>query len=82
MSLISLVRVEERQNSDLYLPGRVHRLMLSKGAKRWIWDDITRIPQYFWHMTIARSADISKDDTSILNLYKKLLVSANTSVEF
>ena len=34
-----------------------------KGAKRWIWDDITR---YFLQMTIARSEDISKDDTYIL----------------
>ena len=32
-------------------------------------------------MTISRSEDISKDDTSILNLLKKLLVSANTSVD-
>ena len=44
---------------------RVQRLMLSKGAKRWLWDDITRFPQYFWQMTIARSEDISKDDTAI-----------------
>ena len=49
---------------------RVQRLMLSKGAKRWICDNITRFPQYFWQMTITRSEDISKDDTSILNLLK------------
>ena len=50
---------------------RVQRLMLSKGVKRWIWDDITRFPQYFWQMTIVRNEDISKDDASILNLLKK-----------
>ena len=44
--------------------------MLSKEAKWWIWDDITRFPQYFWQMTIARSEDISKDDTSILSFRK------------
>ena len=33
-------------------------------------------------MNIARSGDINKDDTSILNLFKKLLVSANTPVQF
>ena len=33
-------------------------------------------------MAIARSGNLSKDDTSILNLLKKLLVSANTSVQF
>ena len=53
----------------------VQRLMLSKGANRWIWDDITRFPQYLWqmHMTTARSGDISKDDTSIyvLNYFSK-----------
>ena len=49
---------------------RVQRLMLSKGAKRRISDDITRFPQYFWLMTIAQSEDIRKDDTSILNLLK------------
>ena len=36
----------------------------------------------FLQMTKARSEDISKDGTSILNLLKKLLVSANTSVPF
>ena len=51
---------------------RVQRLMLSKEAKRWIWDDITRFSQYFWQMTITRSEDISKNDTSISNLLKKL----------
>ena len=61
---------------------RVQRLMLSKGAKRWIWGNITWFPNYFWQMTIARSEDINKDDTSILNLFKELLVSANTSVQF
>ena len=61
---------------------RVQRLMLSKGAKRWIWDDITRFLQNFWQMTIARNEDNSKDDTSILNMLNKLLVSANTSVQF
>ena len=44
--------------------------MLSKGAKRWIRDDITRFPQNFWQMTIARSGDISKDDTSLLFVQK------------
>ena len=33
-------------------------------------------------MTIARSEGINEDDTSILNLLKKLLVSANTLVQF
>ena len=33
-------------------------------------------------MYIARSEDISKDDTSIFNLFKILLVSVNTSVQF
>ena len=61
---------------------RVQRLMSSKGAKRWTSDDITWFPKYFWQMTIARSEDINKDDASILNLFKKLLVSANTSVQF
>ena len=37
---------------------------------------------FFDKMTIARSEDIIKDDTSILNLFKILLVSANTSVQF
>ena len=60
---------------------RVQRLMLSKGAKRWIWDDITWFPKYFWQIIIARNEDINKDDTSIVNLFKKLLVSANTSVQ-
>ena len=45
--------------------------MLSKEAKRWIWDDITWFPKYLWQMTIAQSEDINKDDTSILNLLKK-----------
>ena len=49
---------------------RAQRLMLRKGAKRWIWDDITWFPKYFWQMTIARSEDINKDDTSIVNLFK------------
>ena len=43
-----------------------------KVQKRWIWDDITWFPKYFWQMTIARSEDINKDVTSILNLLKKL----------
>ena len=50
---------------------RVQRLMLSKGAKRWIWDYITWFPKYFWQMTIAYSEYINKDDSSILNLFKK-----------
>ena len=33
-------------------------------------------------MTIARCEETNKDDTSILNLLKKRLVSANTSVQF
>ena len=66
----------------LYLFHRVQRLMSSKGAKRWILDDITSFPKYFWQMTMAQSDDINKDDRSILNLFKKLLVSANTSVEW
>ena len=45
--------------------------MLSEGAKRWIWDDNTQFPQYFWQMIIARSEEISKDDTSLLHLLKK-----------
>ena len=60
----------------------VQRRMLSKGAKRWIWDDITLFPKYFWQMTIARNEDINRNDISILKLFKKLLVSANTSVQF
>ena len=56
---------------DIYKAHRVQRLMLSKGAKRWIWGDIAWFPKYFWKMTIARSEDINKDDTSILNLLKK-----------
>ena len=60
----------------------VQQLMLSKGAKKWIWDDITWSAQYFWQMTITRSEDINKDDTSISNLFKQLLDSANTSVQF
>ena len=46
---------------------RVQRLMLSKGANRWIFDDISWFPKFFWQMTIARSEDINKDDTFILN---------------
>ena len=61
---------------------RVQRLMLSKGAKRCISDDSTWFPKYFWQMTIARSEDINKDDIAILNLLKKLLVSANTWYSF
>ena len=49
---------------------RVQRLMLSNGAKRWIWDDITWFLKYFCQMTIARSEDINKDYTFILNLLK------------
>ena len=45
--------------------------MLSKGAKIWISDDITWFPKYFGQITIARSEDINKDDTSIFNLLKK-----------
>ena len=48
------------------------RLMLSKGAKRWILDDITRISKYIWQMTIARSKEINKDDIFILNLFKNI----------
>ena len=33
--------------------------MLSKGAKRWILDDITWFPKYFWQMTIAWSEEIN-----------------------
>ena len=44
--------------------------MLSKGANRWILDDITRFSKYIWQMTFARSEDINKDDISILNLLK------------
>ena len=40
------------------------------------------ISEIFLTMTIARSEDINKGDTSILNLFKELLVSANTSVQF
>ena len=61
---------------------RIQRLMLRKGAKRLIWDDITWFPKYFWQMTIARSRDINKDDTSILNLFKKLLVSQTLRYSF
>ena len=33
-------------------------------------------------MTIARSEDINKDDTTKLNLLKKRLVTANNSAQF
>ena len=55
---------------------------VQQDGKRWISDDITWFPKYFWQMTIARSKDVNKDDTSILNLFKKLLFSANTSWQF
>ena len=55
----------------LYLSHTVQRLVLSKGAKRWILDDITRFSKYIWQMTIARSEYINKDDISISNLLKK-----------
>ena len=61
---------------------RVQRLMLSKGANRWILDGITVIPNYFWQMTTTRSREIIKDDTCLLNLFTKLLVSLNTSIQF
>ena len=48
----------------------VQHLMSSKGEKRWIWDDFTCFPKYSWQMTIARSEDINKEGTSILNLLK------------
>ena len=44
--------------------------------------DFRRYSKYIRQMTIARSEDINKDDISILNLFKKLLVSANTLVHF
>ena len=59
------------KNNQQQQPFVTFSLMLSKGAYSWIWDDITWFPKYFWQMTIARSEDINKDDTSILNLFKK-----------
>ena len=56
--------------------------MLSKGAKRIDLRRYHMISEFFLLMTIARSDHINKDDTSILNLFKKLLASANTSVQF
>ena len=61
---------------------RVQRFITSESAKRMIWDDITVIQKYFWQITVARSKDINKEDTWILNLFRKRLVSANTSVQF
>ena len=52
----------------------VQHLMSSQGEKRWIWDDFTCFPKYSLQMTIARSEDINKEGTSILNLKKTLLL--------
>ena len=70
-----------KPNRVVFRIHRVQRLMLSKGAKRWIGDDI-RIYAIFLTNDYRKGGDISKDDTSILNLFKKFLVSANTSVQF
>ena len=55
--------------------------MLRKGAKRIEIDLITVTMQYFWDKTIARSGDMYKDDSSILNLVIKCFGISNTSVQ-
>ena len=55
--------------------------MLSKGAKRTIFYDITIILQYCLDKTIARSGDIYRDDSGIFSLVIKYFGITNTSVQ-
>ena len=54
--------------------------MLSKGAKRTIFCHITVILRYCWDKRIARSADMYRDDSSILSLVIKCFGITNTTV--
>ena len=51
-------------------------------TKRRIWDDIIVILKYFWQRTIAWSEDTNTDDTCILTLFTKHLISANIVPKF
>ena len=55
--------------------------MLSKGAKGTKFYHITVILQYCWDKTIARSADMYRDDSGIFSLVIKRFGITNTSVQ-
>ena len=59
----------------------IQRIMLSKGVKRTIFYNITVILQYCWDKTIARSRDMYRDDSGILNMVIRCFGITNTSVQ-
>ena len=59
----------------------VQRIMLSKGANRTIFYNITVILQYCWNKTVARSGDMYRDDSGVLSLVIKCFGTTNTSLQ-
>ena len=59
----------------------IQRLMLSKGAKRTIFYNITVSLQYCWDKTIARSDDMYRDASGLFSLVIKRFGNTNTSVQ-